>query len=106
MAARSRSAMTGRLGHLRVLTLTSLLTATISTSPSAAASVRQATWPTWRRSKQPLVKTIVLPWERYRSMSETSAERVVSLAEPRKDAVPRGGEIHPVWAGLPLGGRA
>ena len=41
-----------------------LFTATIRRSPSCFASLRRCRWPAWRRSKQPLVKTMRLPWLR------------------------------------------
>src|SRR5207245_2600136 len=59
------------------------LTATTRTSPSAAASASMRTWPTWRPSKPPFVRTTRLPAARWARAAETAAPSVTTC--------PRGG---------------
>ena len=55
--------MTGLDGPFRVRTDSSEFRATINTSPSWLAASRYRMWPTWSKSKQPLVRTMFLPWD-------------------------------------------
>src|SRR5437773_1840579 len=57
-SARSSAHRIGRPGPFSRRTEASPFSPTTSTSPSARAAARWRTWPGWRRSKQPFVKTL------------------------------------------------
>ena len=88
--ARSSWVTTGRARPFRPRTERSVFRPTISRSPSRRASASRVTWPTWSRSKQPLVKTTRSPRARHSASRRPHAGGVADLARAWAERARRG----------------